>query len=125
MQFAEGKALANVRQASTEELLDRATVFRDGAEPKALELIEAELNGRGVRSNDLAAHFEAARLLGAQETGGARSCERCFRPAVWRGWAWHRLWGLLPIFPRRQALCEQHRLSGAIASRPPAGVNPD
>ena len=30
------------------------------------------------------------------------------RPAVRRGWGWHRLWGLVPVFPLRRALCEGH-----------------
>ena len=27
---------------------------------------------------------------------------------VWRGWTMHKLWGLLPLFPRRVALCAEH-----------------
>ena len=37
---------ANAQQASTEDLLDRATVFRDGMEPEALEIIARATVGR-------------------------------------------------------------------------------
>src|SRR5258708_7816623 len=46
----------NVRQADTEDLLDRATVYRDGMEPEAILLIEAELRARGVTEADILAH---------------------------------------------------------------------
>jgi hypothetical protein len=100
---------ANVRSADTEDLLDRATVYRAGMEPAALELIEEELRSRGVGAAELADH--AARREGAvlADEGWAISCSRCRRPAVTLRWGWHRLWGLVPIFPRRLAFCEQHR----------------
>ncbi len=99
---------ANVQAADTEDLLDRATVYRSGMEPEALELIEEELRRRGVTAAQQVDH--AARHEGALHdgTGLAVRCERCARPAVWRGWGWHRLWGVLPLFPRRVALCAGH-----------------
>ena len=38
----------NVEEATTIDLLERATVFREGMELEALELIETELRRRGI-----------------------------------------------------------------------------
>ena len=38
----------NVRETGTEELLDRITAYRPGMEPAAIEVIEAELERRGI-----------------------------------------------------------------------------
>jgi len=104
------KVRANVEKAETEDLLDRATVYRTGMEPEALELIEAELASRGVRADEIEAHSEARRQTSLTGPDGqAVKCWRCHRPAVAVGWGWHRLWGLLPVFPRWLAFCEEHR----------------
>ncbi len=98
----------NVQKADTEDLLDRATVYRDGMEPAALELIDAELRARGVSAAEVASHRERrARTIGGAD-GLPLKCEECSRPAVARRWGWHRLWGRLPVFPRRMAFCEEH-----------------
>jgi hypothetical protein len=99
---------ANVRKADVEDLLDRATVYRNGMEAEALELIDAELRARGVEAAAVAAHRErrSATLYGAD--GLAVRCARCIRPAVARRWGWHRMWGALPLFPRRLAFCGEH-----------------
>jgi hypothetical protein len=99
---------ANAEAASTEDLLDRVTVYRGGMEPEALEVIREELRKRGVTAAQEIDH--AARHIGApgDAEGMALHCAYCPRPAVWRGWAWHRLWGVLPLFPRRMALCAEH-----------------
>src|SRR5437660_1181056 len=93
---------ANVRRATTEDLLDRATVYRGGMEPEALEVIDAELRSRGVTPEDVAAHErrrgEEGLVRGAE--GWPRVCAKCGRPATWEGWTWGRLWWLLPLFPR-------------------------
>jgi hypothetical protein len=109
---------ANVRQATTEDLLDRATVYREGMEPEALALIDAELRQRGVSTFDVADHGERQRsqVLFAPE-GWALKCERCHRPAVGLVWSWHRLLGLLPVFPRRFLYCREHLPAG---EKPPA-----
>jgi hypothetical protein len=100
----------NVRKATTEDLLDRITVYRAGMEESALEVIEAELRARDISANAIATHAERRR----QETmllpdGTAVRCSFCDRPAVAEGWGWHRLWGLLPIFPRFYYYCSEHR----------------
>lgn len=100
----------NVEQATTVDLLDRVTVYRAGMEPIALEMIEAELHRRGVTAaqiHDHAADREDSGLLRDGEV--ALPCHFCRRPAVVRGWGWHRLWGVLPLFPRRFNYCEEHR----------------
>ena len=74
----------NVERATTEDLLDRATVYRNGMEPEALNLIDAELKARDVTEADLLAHRERrARTVYAAD-GLAVKCERCPRPAVVR-----------------------------------------
>ena len=40
----------NIRQATTEDLLDRMTVYRAGMEEEALELIADELRSRDRKS---------------------------------------------------------------------------
>jgi len=99
----------NIHQATTEDLLDRATVYRAGMEPEALDLIDQELSARKISASDIAAHAEQRRA----ETmllpdGTAAPCSFCHRPATAEGWGWHRLWGLLPLFPRFYRYCDQH-----------------
>ena len=100
---------ANVRRASTEDLLDRATVYREGMEPAALDLIDRELQERGISPAERAAHEERRRrrmLIGPD--GLPVRCCRCERPAVIERRDWHRLWKVLPLFPRRFAYCAEH-----------------
>lgn len=97
------------RTADIETLLDRVTVYRAGMEPAALDLMEGELDRRGVSRADIAAHAadrRAACVFGPDDM--AVRCDRCDRPAVSRGWGWHRLWGLVPVFPLRRAACDDH-----------------
>jgi hypothetical protein len=102
------RVAANVRSATTEDLLDRATVYRDGMEPEALTVIEKELRRRGVKEDEIEAH--AARRKVVSGWGGlARKCRRCARPASTLAWGWHWLWGLVPVVPWRYAYCDEHR----------------
>ena len=98
-----------IRRAETEELLDRVTVFRELTEPAAVDLMENELYRRGETPERIAEHDRqrrAATIVGAD--GTALRCWRCARPAVvWR-WRWHRLFGRLPLFPRRVRECADH-----------------
>lgn len=110
MQVNAERLHANVRSASTEDLLDRVTVYREGMEVEALDLIERELRQRGVDADAIAAHERQRRetvLFDAQ--GIALRCRRCARPAMVETLGWHRLWGLLPLFPRRYAWCAEHK----------------
>ena len=104
---------ANARRAPTEELLDRATIYRDAMEPAALALIEAELEDRGLGPADLINHArdrDGENLL--VRDGVAVRCSYCDRPAVAESVAWHKLWGRLPLFPRRFYYCRAHRPGG-------------
>jgi hypothetical protein len=103
------KVRANVRAATTEDLLDRATVYRAGMEPEALDLIERELRERGIGLDAIVEHErkQSEETLFDSE-GIARKCYRCPNPAVGEGREWHRLWGLLPIFRRHVAWCARH-----------------
>jgi hypothetical protein len=99
----------NVQQASTEDLLDRATVYRAGMEPTALELIEEELKTRGIGSAEIEEHAEQRGLeVKFLPDGTAVRCSYCDRPAVGEGWDWHRLWGHFPLFPRFLHYCAEH-----------------
>ena|SRR5207249_3685288 len=111
------KVRANVRQAETEDLLDRATFYRAGMEPEAIEIIEEELRRRGVTAADQLSWQESGQDCLRDADGTAVKCSYCRRPAVYRGWGWHRLWGLIPVFPRKFALCKDHAAACGAASR--------
>ena len=98
----------NAAKATTADLLDRATVFRSGMEPAALTIIERELFRRGIGPGQIEAHALARSGTPRDRNDLSVQCTRCRRPAVWRGWALHKLWGILPLFPRRIALCADH-----------------
>lgn len=98
-----------IRRAETEELLDRVTVYREGMEPAALDLMEGELDRRGVTRSEIARHAED-RWAGAIRLpdGTALRCSFCSRPAVARNRGWHRVFGRIPLFPRVFAACAVH-----------------
>jgi hypothetical protein len=102
------KVRKNVQAAETEDLLDRATVYRNGMEPAALDVIDAELRSRGVDEAAVAAHAERRGPALVDDDGLVRKCEKCTRPGAVRVWAWHRLWGVVPLFPRLMNFCEVH-----------------
>lgn len=103
------RVAAFVRGADTEELLDRVTVYRAGMEPVALDLMEAELDRRGVTRSDIADHhIERRQRAILLPDGSALRCNFCARPAVVRRWGWHRVFGMLPVFPLVFARCEKH-----------------
>lgn len=103
------KVRANARAAETEDLLDRVTVYRTGMETEALEILERELYERGLTPADIETHAKGreGRVL-LDEEGVAQKCSQCHRPAVEEDWRWHRLWGWVPVFPRRMRWCERH-----------------
>src|SRR5262245_43017726 len=73
---------AKARQASTEDLLDRVTVYRAGMEPEAVDLIEMELRRRGLRPEVIAEHAaKRSDLVISHSDGTAVSCSFCERPA--------------------------------------------
>lgn len=111
MEFRLERVRANVRTASTEDLLDRATVYRTGLEPAALPVILEELKSRGVTAETIVRHEESHQQAVRDGMGVARLCARCRKPAVTREWGWHRMYGRVPVFPRLYYLCEDHRTS--------------
>jgi hypothetical protein len=129
MEFNPERVADNVRQATTEDLLDRVTVYRAGMEPDALAIIEGELQDRGVYRDQIRAH--AAQRKGEviwRPDGTAAPCSWCDRPAVAAGWGWHWvsvvLWGkrrpVVPVFPRYYYYCAAHR-----PADPPRDVGPE
>jgi hypothetical protein len=103
------KCLVEVRGAETADLLDRITAYRAGMEPRAIELIEQELRDRGVAQAEIDAHAEACRQSCLFDvTGTALACSCCRRPAVAEVWGWHRLWGVVPLFPSKRRYCRIH-----------------
>lgn len=110
MHFDPERVKQNARQATTEDLLDRITVYREGMEAEAIDLIEEELHARGIRPEEIEAHAaERSQVTIPRGDGTAMPCSFCERPAVDQGWGWHRMWGLLPVFPRYLFYCDRHR----------------
>jgi hypothetical protein len=109
MQLDLDRVRANVQAAGTEDLLDRATVYRSGMEPEALAIIDDELIRRGVTEEELAEHTRRRACSITGPDGLPVKCKVCHRPAVVQELGWHWLWGLVPLFPRRLAYCEEHR----------------
>jgi hypothetical protein len=117
MRFDADRVWANVREATTQDLLDRVTVYRDGMEPEAVTIIEAELRRRGVKQDEIDAHAARRHSQNLRAADGtAIPCSFCHRPAVTQGWSWRRVpgkwrwlppWGL-PLFPRFFSYCEEH-----------------
>jgi hypothetical protein len=126
MLFDLERVRAIVRKATTEDLLDRVTVYRAGMEESALRVIEQELRARNISADEIEAHAEQRR----QETtflpdGTAVRCSFCHRPAVAEGWGWHRLWGLVPLFPRFYYYCAEHQPDVPRAGSDRLGVTPE
>lgn len=110
MDFDLNRVRLNVRESSTEDLLDRATVYRAGVEQEALAVILEELRSRGFSPAAVVQHEQEARAgVLFDDSGTAMVCVRCTKPAVAQEWTWHRLFGKLPLFPRYAYLCEDHR----------------
>jgi hypothetical protein len=98
----------NAAKAMTDDLLDRVTVYRSGMEPEALEVIETELARRGVGPRDIEAHAVSRQGTLRDASGLALRCVVCHQPAVGQSWQMLKVFGILPLIPRRVALCAQH-----------------
>jgi hypothetical protein len=124
MEFNLRRVAEFIRGADTEELLDRVTVYREGMEPAALDLMEGELDRRGVSRDDIAAHDamrrESAIML---PDGTALRCSACNRPAVRQTRRWHRLFGVVPVFPKVFAYCDFHSAPAQKADDDDQGEN--
>jgi len=112
MRFDAAQVLANARAAETDDLLDRVTAYRAGLEPEALDLLEMELHRRGVTAAQIGDHArQYASCLRAAD-GMVLMCSSCRKPAVTVAWGWHRIWGKVPIFPKRFRYCAEHQPPG-------------
>jgi hypothetical protein len=100
---------ANAAAAPTDDLLDRVTIYRAGMEPEAVQIIETELGRRNVSFEKIEAHGKTRRESAIMDGPVARRCSFCYKPAVHEGWGWHRLYSLVPLFPRRLYYCDNHR----------------
>jgi hypothetical protein len=110
MQTNPKRIQANVEGATTEDLLDRVTVYRTEMESEALEIIDRELRRRGVSAETVAEHASRRQAEVVRKDYGVLECCRCHRPAVEEGWDWYYLlFGLVPVFPRRVGWCVEHR----------------
>jgi hypothetical protein len=101
----------DARRTSTENLLDRVTVYRGEMESPAVEVIESELKARGVSNSEVEAHAAMRERDGLlrRPDGSVVRCNFCPRPATAHRWRWHRLWGwFLPLIPRFFHLCKEH-----------------
>jgi hypothetical protein len=78
-------------------------------EPAALDLMEGELDRRGVSREEIAEHDAERRATAIMLADGtALRCSECDRPAVVRARGWHKLFGRVPIFPRMFSYCAVH-----------------
>jgi hypothetical protein len=105
-----------IRQADTEDLLDRVTVFRESMEPAAVDLMENELWRRGVTPDEVAEHAAERGDVVRRADGTVVRCTHrdrsrgfyCDRPAVGVHWHWFRLWGKVPVVPWPLPRCGVH-----------------
>jgi hypothetical protein len=109
-EFSADKVRANAREATTDDLLNRVTVYRSGMQPEAIQIIEEELRQRGVGPIEIHAHrAQAEQDLLFDSDGLPLTCSFCSSPAVVRQRGWHRVFGKLPLFPRWYRYCKVHR----------------
>jgi hypothetical protein len=107
--FNPEKYRIDVRQAETDDLLDRLTAYRRGMDAQAIPIIEEELSRRGVMQGKLHVHAKECRKQCLFDANGvAFTCSKCRRPAVTEIRTWHKLFGLVPVFPKRIRLCKIH-----------------
>lgn len=101
--------LSRIRAMPSPELLDRVTVLRDQIDPEALELLHAELASRGIGPDEIGAHQREMKLKVIQHPDGMPAvCHQCGRAATFSRPEWHKLLGLVPLFPRQRYWCEEH-----------------
>lgn len=103
------KVQKNAEVSDTEELLNRITVFRSGMEPDAIIIIEDELRRRGISAQHIAEHSRKHEgVVLCWDDGCAACCSFCREPAIATDWGWHKLYGKIPLFPKRYYYCQRH-----------------
>ena len=76
----------------------------------ALDLMEGELDRRGVTREDIAAHDARQRAAAlTRPDGTVKRCDRCDSPAIHQRRGWHKIYGWVPVFRRTFYACEFHR----------------
>jgi hypothetical protein len=125
MEFHSEKVWINVRKSTTQDLLNRVTVYRSGMEPEAVVIIEKELQSRGVSLDDIDRYTARMReVVILHEDGTAAKCIFCYEPAIAEAFGWHRLWGVVPLFPRRLRYCREHCPKALAPAEPEAPAEP-
>ena len=122
MRFDPEKVKKNVERATTEDLLDRVTVYLAGMEPEAVELIERELARRGVLPDEVERHAAQRRQSGViRDETGCRAHLCCLRRTR-RGSALELAETVRcrAYLPAATGFLRVHRLGG-----PPAGQDPE
>jgi hypothetical protein len=79
---------------------------------RAIDVLEAELEARGVTEAEVEEHAAFRKKTGLlrRPDGTVASCKYCPRPASGLHWRWFKLWGwFLPLFPRWIYLCKEHQ----------------
>jgi hypothetical protein len=98
MQLDLEKVRIYAKKADNRALLDRVTVFRQGMEPAAIEIIKIELLERAYKD------------LGIRGPEGLpRLCKKCALPAISREWGWLKVFGFIPLLPWQHLYCEEHK----------------
>jgi len=99
----------NIKNADDDDLLDRITFYRAGLEPEAQLMIEVELTKRGFKDEDIEAWAPKPEDPYVWlPDGSVAPCSFCRRPALRDAWAWYRLLGKIPIFPKLYRYCGDH-----------------
>jgi hypothetical protein len=109
MRFDIDRVRANLKRASTPELLDRYVFFRGGLEEEAVTALRDELRSRGVAEEAMQAHRDASPDVLWETPALAYRCWKCEQPAVVCERRWHKMWGILPLYPRPVYCCPAHR----------------
>jgi hypothetical protein len=109
MKYRPEKTLAEAAKADSRDLLDRVTVFREGMEPEAVEIIEAELARRGIGPDEIRQHHQQLKHRVLLRTDGLPArCALCPRAATESARGWFRLMRLIPLFPQNVYYCDEH-----------------
>ena len=110
MQLDLEKVRIYAKKADNRALLDRVTVFQQGMEPAAIEIIRIELLQRGISPADISQHESIYKdLVIRGPEGMPRLCKKCALPAITLEWGWLKSFGCIPLLPGLSLYCEEHK----------------
>ena len=110
MQLDLEKVRMYAKKADNRALLDRVTVFQQGMEPAAIEIIKIELLQRGISPADISQHESIYKdLVIRGPEGMPRLCKKCSLPAISLEWGWLKVFGIIPMLPWQNLFCEEHK----------------